>query len=560
MQWLNDYRTRVVVGCIAAVLLSGGSANADFTFGTPTNLGPTVNSSSDDWVSSISADGLSLYFTSNRTGGYGGTDIWVTTRPTIYEPWDTPVNLGPTVNISAWDSLPSISADGLTLFFVSELPGGYGFLDLFVTKRVTKEDDWGTPVNLGATVNSSTSDSSPSISADGLSLYFSSMRPGGSGLHDVYVTTRAAKEDGWGTPVNLGTTVNSSGHDSTSSISADGLLLFFYYDPDPAEAGGEDIWVTTRPNVGEPWGPPLNPGASLNTAYGEWCPTISPDGLSLYFSDFQSPRPGGVGGEDIWQAPILPVVDLNGDGIVDAEDMCTMVDYWGTDNSLCDIGPMPWGDGIVDVEDLKVLAGHLFEDVDDPTLIAHWPLDEAQGGIAYNNAANCDGTLIGDPVWQPDGGVVAGALQLDGIDDHVSTDPVLNPAEGVFSVVAWVMGGAPGQAVLSQADGVNWLCIDSIEGCLATELANPGRSSVGPMPSQTNITDGNWHRIGFVWDGSYRCLYVDGAEVARDLAPLLGLESADGGLYFGTSSTLAPGTFFSGLIDDVRIYNRALHP
>ena len=93
-----------------------------------------------------------------------------------------------------------------------------------------------------------------------------------------------------------------------------------------------------------------------------------------------------------------------------------------------------------------------------------------------------------------------------------------------------------------------------------TELTNSGRSAAGPMLSQANITDGNWHRIGFVWDGSYRHLYVDGAEVARDAAPLSSLESAPGGLHFGVGSTLAPGIFFSGLIDDIRIYNRAVRP
>jgi len=76
-----------------------------------------------------------------------------------------------------------------------------------------------------------------------------------------------------------------------------------------------------------------------------------------------SERPGGLGGSDIYQVPIIPIVDLNGDGIVDSADMVIMVDNWGTDNSLCDIGPMPWGDGIVDVEDLIVLAEHLFEEV-----------------------------------------------------------------------------------------------------------------------------------------------------------------------------------------------------
>jgi hypothetical protein len=84
--------------------------------------------------------------------------------------------------------------------------------------------------------------------------------------------------------------------------------------------------------------------------------------------------------------------------------------------------------------------------------------------------------------------------------------------------------------------------------------------SSAPLLSQTCVTDGNWHRVGFVWDGSYRHLYVDGVEIAKDAAPLSGLGSAEGGLYFGAGSTLAPGSFFSGLIDDVRIYNRVVSP
>ncbi|MHC4165419.1 MAG: LamG-like jellyroll fold domain-containing protein [Planctomycetota bacterium] len=255
-----------------------------------------------------------------------------------------------------------------------------------------------------------------------------------------------------------------------------------------------------------------------------------------------------------------PIVDLNGDGIADAADMCFVVDHWGTDYSSCDIGPMPWGDSVVDVEDLKILAEYLFEDVADPTLTAHWPLDEVQGVIAYNNVTDCDGLLVGDPVWQPDSGVVGGALRFDGIDDYVSTDAVLNPADGVFSVVAWISGGASGQVILSQADGVNWLSVDPVEGCLMTELTNPGRSSVGSMLSQVNVIDGDWHRVGIVWDGLHRHLYVDGGEVAKDAAPLSTMDGSDGGLYLGVSSAFAPGTFFSGLIDDVRIYNRAVSP
>jgi hypothetical protein len=87
----------LALGLIASV------ANADFTFGTPTNLGPTV-SSSEDADPCISADGLELYFNSyNRPGGYGGYDMWVATRQTKDADWGTPVNLGPTVNWGVYD-------------------------------------------------------------------------------------------------------------------------------------------------------------------------------------------------------------------------------------------------------------------------------------------------------------------------------------------------------------------------------------------------------------------------------------------------------------------------
>jgi hypothetical protein len=80
----------------------------------------------------------------------------------------------------------------------------------------------------------------------------------------------------------------------------------------------------------------------------------------------------------------------------------------------------------------------------------------------------------------------------------------------------------------------------------------------GPLYSETVITDGQWHRIGLVWDGSTRTLCVDGFKVAEDTQS--GLESSENSLYIGVDKNYTTGTFFSGLIDDVRIYNRAIHP
>jgi N-acetylneuraminic acid mutarotase len=251
-----------------------------------------------------------------------------------------------------------------------------------------------------------------------------------------------------------------------------------------------------------------------------------------------------------------PLVDFNGDSIVDCGDMCIMVDHWGENYSLCDIGPTPLGDGVVNVEDLKVLAEHLFEEVDDPTLIAHWPLDETEGMYAADSVGENDAIVMGGATWQPDGGQIDGALQLDGISGCATTPSVLNPADNPFSLFAWVKGGAPDQVVVSQQTAANWLAMDA-DGNLMTELKGAGRST-GPLFSETVITDEQWHRIGLVWDGSNRTLCVDGVAVAEDTQP--GLDGSTMGLYIGVDKSYAPGTFFSGLIDDIRIYKRAVSP
>jgi hypothetical protein len=555
MKWSNVYGMRLVlIGIVATLVLSmGGRVKADFVFGERAHLGLAINSPAEDAQPSISVDGLSLFFFSERSGGYGNRDIWVARRATTNDAWTTPENIGPPVNTSYRDSGPCISADGLTLFFDSDCPGGSGESDIWVTTRTTRSNPWGTPVNLGPTVNASSYDAYPSVSADGLMLFMQSNRPGGCGGYDIWMTTRQSKDGPWTTPVNPGSTVNSSAIDGDPCISPDGLVLFFT-SLRPGGYGIADLYLARRATLQDSWGLPMNLGPKVNSSPDQGNPSISADGLTLYFA---SGRPGGAGDWDLWQATIEPVVDLNGDEIVDASDMCIIVDHWGEDYSLCDIGPMPWGDGVVDVQDLIVLAEHLFEEILPPDLIAYWKLDETEGHIAQNNISDNHGILHGEPLWQPEGGQVGGALRFDGIDDYVSTDPVLNPADGTFSVFAWIKGGSPGQAVLSQANGVSWLCMDSVEGCLITELKGSGRSA-SPLRSQTIITDGTWHRIGFVWDGSHRILYVDDIAVAEDTQD--GLEGSSNGLYFGVGSALAPDTFWSGLIDDIRIYNCAIHP
>ncbi|MFC1793953.1 kelch repeat-containing protein, partial [Planctomycetota bacterium] len=247
--------------------------------------------------------------------------------------------------------------------------------------------------------------------------------------------------------------------------------------------------------------------------------------------------------------------DFNGDGIVDSADVRIMVDHWHTDNALYDIAPPPFGDGIVDVQDLIVLAEHLFNDY---RAIAQWKLDETAGDIAYDSVGDHDSTLNGNPFWQPAGGKYDGALEFDGIDDYVETDFILDPAKGSLSAFAWIYSGAPGQVIISQTGdfGGTWLGIDPSEGKLITGFSD---IYFGVLVSETVITDGQWHHVGLVYDldSLHRLLYVDGVLVAEDATVVSGMPS-DGGLYIGASKDLDAASFFSGLIDDVRIYDVAL--
>ena len=149
---------------------------------------------------------------------------------------------------------------------------------------------------------------------------------------------------------------------------------------------------------------------------------------------------------------------------------------------------------------------------------------------------------------------MGGALKFDGSDDGVVTDFVLNRAAGPFGVFAWVQSSTGGRMILSQDGGMggaDWLATNAA-GRLITALSSPG------LNSSKVVTDGQWHEVGLTWDGSSRMLYVDSAAVATDkpAAPV----SSTGGLNLGTGKNLGGTTFWSGLIDDVRIYKGVVKP
>jgi len=314
-----------VVASIVLMLAWSGQVRGDFSFGEPVNLGSTINSSDYEYDPAISTDGLELYFPSPRSGGYGDYDIYVAIRATTDDPWSQSVNLGSLINSSGMELGPNISADGLSLYFSSSCPGGSGQSDLYVTTRQTVQDPWGEPLNLGPIVNSSFHDMNPSITADGLSLFFSDWdgatpRPGGVGQCDIWMTQRASLSEPWNRPVNLGPPLNGPLVEGAPDICSDGRVLFF---SGYLSGTDWDLWFVKQ-NIAATWGAPVNLGPPVNGYNPDINPCISADGRMLYFSSF---RPGGRGNTDIWQVPVIPTVDLNTDGIVDSVDMCIMVDH-----------------------------------------------------------------------------------------------------------------------------------------------------------------------------------------------------------------------------------------
>jgi len=222
-------------------------------------------------------------------------------RTSLEDDWGPPENLGPVVNSTSTDALSSISGDGLELYFNSDRPGGNGDYDLYVTKRATRNSPWGPPANLGSVVNSSSLDGCPSVSSDGLELYFSSHRPGGYGNGDLYVSKRATTSDPWGEPVNLGPAVNCPFNEWFPCLSPDGLLLVFQAGSRPGGFGDCDLWMTRRASRTAPWEPVANLGPKINGSSLNCRPCLAPDGSALYFCWRWPDR------TDTWKAPIIPI-------------------------------------------------------------------------------------------------------------------------------------------------------------------------------------------------------------------------------------------------------------
>lgn len=191
------------------------------------NFGKPINTPDNEGAQTITADGQQLFFIGcNRKTGKGSCDIYQAFRKG--NKWGTPQNLGSPVNTSKWESQPSVSADGKTLYFVSNRPGGFGGMDIWVT-HLAPNNKWTEPRNLGDVINTPFSEETPFIHPDGKTLYFTSNGHVGMGEKDIYVT-RMDAEGNWSKPKNLGYPINTWNDEQGLFVAASGEKAYFSSD------------------------------------------------------------------------------------------------------------------------------------------------------------------------------------------------------------------------------------------------------------------------------------------------------------------------------------------
>lgn len=295
------FAAALLIGCgdPTVIGLPPGAARSaarleDAAWSAPVHLGSIVNSIYADFDASLSRDGLSLYFTSGaQRGGAGLRDLWVARRASADAPWEAPQNLGAVINTSAHESKPTISVDGHHLFFTSNRSGSF---DIYVSWRQDTDDDfgWETPVSLGSLINTPASEESGVTFFEdevtgARTMYFGSQRTGGLGGMDIYAAV--LHDDGTFETPQLVPELNTAANDVDPSVRRDGLELFLASNRS-GTFGANDLWVSRRASVHDPWTAPENLGSSINTPprdpaleqANDLRPWLSFDGTTLYFN------------------------------------------------------------------------------------------------------------------------------------------------------------------------------------------------------------------------------------------------------------------------------------
>lgn len=206
------------------LVVSKKDENGNWTI--PVSISKNINSKYNEGTCSISADGRMLIFTSCiGRKGYGNCDLFYSRK--VGDEWSVPVNMGPEINSPAWESQPSLSADGRVLYFVSDRRGGIGGRDIYVSQK-TSDGKWSPAAVMPQPINTPFDEISPFIHVNGRTLFYATNGKPGFGGFDIFKTEQVNGK--WGVPVNFGSPVNDHEDQFSLFISADGTRGYYSHE------------------------------------------------------------------------------------------------------------------------------------------------------------------------------------------------------------------------------------------------------------------------------------------------------------------------------------------
>jgi hypothetical protein len=405
-----------------ALALLAPPARAQLEFGIPTPMASPINEGGGYAYPWLTSDELTMYF-ATTAGSLGGTDIMVATRASIDAPWGSPSNLGAPINTTLSDTFPSLTGDGLELYFQrTSDPFTHADGDLYVSKRASTSDPWESPVPLP--LNSDVRDASPHISADGLTLYFDSTRPQSyvSYEFNTWVATRSSRSEPFGEPTYF--------HPGLGFVTEDGLTHLFSTGPEGASLlgvpnyGFDDLYARTRESTADDFGPARILDAPVSASSLDCCMALGVFDSKLLFTSARpgAPSDGPLGFVNMWQAPLAQAV--------------TVEIQPGSDPALMN----PMSEGVLPV---AILSTEEFDasQVDPDTLLFGDPLLIAVGA-----------TPVSPLSWSQQD------VDLDGLTDlalEFSIPELLaNEVIGAATVQGYLAGGLLDGTVIAGRDGL----------------------------------------------------------------------------------------------------------
>jgi hypothetical protein len=277
-------------------------ADRAYCYSAPVHLGSLINTAAFEGGPSLSANGLELYFVSGRAGALGGPgdqDIYVTRRRSMQDEWEAPVRVPPPISSPFFDITPSISRDGRSLYFASNRPGPFSppMPDLWVAHRASPNAPWGDVTNLGPNVNTALFEGSITTTDHGLTAYFAGVTP--QFVFKIYTSTRGSLDEPFGPRTLVDAPINGDGNAYGPALTADGNTMFFAAGADNPFAPGaiNHLYVSERKNRNAPWEAPIYlTSVNCPTCFGG-LPTISASGSTLCW---MGDRGDSFGDKDIY--------------------------------------------------------------------------------------------------------------------------------------------------------------------------------------------------------------------------------------------------------------------